>query len=133
MRVLLLSCLLFSLCHGATAVQQTKQASIIDMQTMAYNANNAESYARSFHDDIEVYSYPYKVLTSSKGALIESIRKTFKARKPHAGIVSVIEVNNKIITHEKVVYTIQGVRRTSHIAKIYEFEDGLIRRMTFIN
>lgn len=133
MRALLIGCLLLSLCEWAICAPASKQASIVDLQLMAYNDNNVEAYAKYFHEDIVVYNYPRQVISTSKGAFIESITKTFAERKPHAGIISQMEINDKIITHEKGVYSVRGVRRTISIVKIYQFQDGLIRRMTFVN
>lgn len=130
---LLIGCFLAVFSGWISAAPTSKQLSMVDLQLIAYNNNNVEAYAKYFHDDIEVYNYPRQVISSSKGALIESITKTFAERNPHAGVISSIEINDKVITHEKGVYTIRGIRRTISIVKIYQFEDGLIRRMTFLN
>ncbi len=133
MRILALVILLLSYCASAAAAKLSAHEAVLDLQMIAYNNHDVAAYAKNFHDDIVVYNYPREVLTTSKGGLIESIAKTFKERKPHAGIISKIIINDKIITHEKAVFSIKSGRRTIPIVKIYQFEDGLIRRMTIMN
>src|SRR5690606_34125138 len=105
----------------------------INRHILAYNDNNAEAYGAFFHEDIEVYNFPAQVLTSGRKALIQSSSQTFTDHQPGSVILNSIELKDKVITHERASYTVKGVRRTVEIVKIYQFQNGLIRRMTFLD
>ncbi len=132
MRFFLTLAILLGLMTGALAQEVSPQMAHFNRHLLAYNANEAEKYAAFFHPDIEVYNYPERVLTSGRNALLQSTSNTFERHRPGSIVLETIEHKNKIITHERASFTVEGIRRTAEIVKIYEFEDGLIRRMTFM-
>lgn len=133
MRYLFVLLLLFTLASGAHAADVSDKIEHINRHILAYNDNDAEAYAAFFHEDIEVYNFPAQVLTSGRNALIQSSGKTFKDHQPGSVIINTIELKDKVITHERASFTVKGVRRTVEIVKIYQFQNGLIRRMTFLD
>lgn len=133
MRVYLTLAILLGLMASALAEDVSPQMAHFNRHILAYNANDAEAYAAFFHPDIEVYDYPERVLTAGRKALLQSTGKTFERHRPGSIVLETIEFKNRIITHERASFTVEGTRRTTEIVKIYEFEDGLIRRMTFMD
>lgn len=117
-------------CAVALAQQNVR---LIEQQVDAYNSNDADKYASYFHDDIEVYNYPDTPITAGKGALIETTRKTFADHSPSSRIVKVIDLNDKVITLERASFKVKDTRQELDVIKIYQFQGGLIRRMTFMN
>lgn len=132
MRFYLTLAILLGLITGALAEEVSPQMAHFNRHILAYNANDAEQYANFFHPDIEVYNYPDRVLTSGRNALLQSTSKTFERHRPGSVVLESIEFKNKIITRERASFTVENTRRTAEIVKIYDFEDGLIRRMTFM-
>ncbi|BFM22351.1 nuclear transport factor 2 family protein [Gilvimarinus japonicus] len=106
---------------------------LIEGQTRAYNNHDVDAYSGYFHPDIEVYNYPDHPITAGHGALVEATSKTFKERKPQAVVENIMVLGDKAVTLEKASFNAGGMRRTAKIIKIYQFQDGLIRRMTFMN
>lgn len=106
---------------------------LVKRQMIAYNNHDVETYASFFHDDIEVYNYPDTPLTASKGALINTTSANFSERFPRAELLSSMEINNKVITLEKTQVKLGNARQQFEVVKIYEFSQGKIRRMTFLN
>ncbi|MDO6747987.1 nuclear transport factor 2 family protein [Gilvimarinus sp. 1_MG-2023] len=109
------------------------QRQIITFQAEAYNAHDVEEYASYFHADIEVYNYPDSPITTGHGSLITTTKSTFADRSPKTEIINTIEINNKVIAHEMASFVVKGYRQSIPVVKIYEFKNGLIRRMTFLN
>ncbi|WP_049723180.1 nuclear transport factor 2 family protein [Gilvimarinus polysaccharolyticus] len=107
--------------------------SLIINQTNAYNQHDIDTYAEYFHPDVEVYNYPDHPITASRGALIETTLKTFKERKPQTVVETTMVLKDKVVTLEQISFNVAGVRQTAKIIKIYQFQNGLIRRMTFMN
>lgn len=106
---------------------------LIEQQTRAYNNHDEVAYSEYFHPDIEVYNYPDHPITAGRGALIEATGRTFKERKPQALIENIMVLKDKVVTLELASFKVGGMRQKAKIIKIYQFQDGLIRRMTFMN
>ncbi|MDO3388666.1 nuclear transport factor 2 family protein [Gilvimarinus sp. SDUM040013] len=106
---------------------------VVESQAAAYNEHDVEKYASYFHPDIEVYNYPDTPLTAGRLSLIDTTTDNFSARSPTSEILNTIEINNKVITHELATFKVNGQRQNVAVVKIYEFKNGLIRRMTFLN
>jgi hypothetical protein len=124
-----LAALLLCLGSGAWAAPIK---TLVEQHTRAYNQHNVEAYAEYFHRDIEVYNYPDHPITAGRGALIETSQKTFTDRKPQAVIENIMVVGDKAVTLEQVSFAVNGARQQTRVIKIYQFQNGLIRRMTFM-
>ncbi|UTF58852.1 nuclear transport factor 2 family protein [Gilvimarinus sp. DA14] len=116
-----------------SALAMAQHSIQVQDQVAAYNLHDADKYASYFHDDIEVYNYPDTPVTSGKGALIATTSRTFAQHEPTSEILKVIELNDKVITLERASYKVKGTRQQMDVVKIYQFQGGLIRRMTFMN
>jgi len=133
MRYLLTLVMLSLLPLWAGAADNNPMLEHINRHILAYNANNAEAYADFFHPDIEVYNYPQSVLTSGRSALIQSTQRTFSEHSPGTILLNSMLLKDKVVTLERASFTLAGVRRNTELVKIYQFQDGLIRRMTFMD
>ncbi|WP_339897508.1 nuclear transport factor 2 family protein [uncultured Gilvimarinus sp.] len=127
-----LAVVVWLLCCSVTVLAAPLET-LIEEQTRAYNNHDVSAYSGYFHPDVEVYNYPDHPITAGKGALIEATGKTFKERKPQAVVENVIVLGDKVVTLELASFSVGGARQSAKVIKIYQFQDGLIRRMTFMN
>ncbi len=102
---------------------------IVDKQLEAYNARDIDAFMATYTQDIELYNFPHKL--SSKGqSSMKGGYGTFFKNTPdlNCTIKNRIVIGNKVIDEEYL--TING-QNYSAIA-IYEVENGLISKVTFI-
>lgn len=102
---------------------------IVNDQLEAYNKRDVEEFTKTYTKDIKLYEFPENI--SSSG--IEELEKRYKVifqKVPdlNAEIMNRIVLGNKVIDKEKV--TING--KTYYAIAIYEVDDGLISKVTFI-
>ena len=102
---------------------------IVNDQLEAYNKRDIEEFTKTYTKDIKLYEFPENI--SSSG--IEDLEKRYKVifqKVPdlNAEIINRIVLGNKVIDKEKV--TING--KTYYAIAIYEVNDGLISKVTFI-
>jgi hypothetical protein len=103
---------------------------VVQQQIQFYNQQDIEGFARTYADDITVYTFPDNTITlSGKQALIERYTETFK-KKMFADIKNRSIVGNKVIDWEIATNGLTG-DRTSLMA-IYEVENNLITKVWFI-
>jgi len=102
---------------------------IVQRNLNAYNAGDINAFMKDYAEDIKLYTYPNTLRTEGK----ESMRKAYKDwfdRTPdlRAFIKQRIVIGNKVIDEEKV--TANG--EIFNAVAIYEVENGLITKVTFI-
>ncbi|MBT8267837.1 MAG: nuclear transport factor 2 family protein [Bacteroidia bacterium] len=102
---------------------------IVQIQLEAYNKRDIDAFMATYADDIKLYNYPEELRTDGKTAMRQSYDEFFK-RTPDlkAVIQKRIVLGNKVIDEEHV--TING--QLYKAVAIYEVEDGLIKKVTFI-
>jgi hypothetical protein len=127
----------YEVVHGAinsmTFVHETKKDStvekIVDEQLVAYRARNLNLFAKSYAEDVEIYDFPNTLISKGKDALKESYAGFFeRAIELDCEIKNRMIVGNVVID-EEVIRT--GSNSYRAIA-MYEIENGLIQKVTFI-
>lgn len=99
-------------------------------QLNAYNARNLEAFLDCYHEEVQIYRFPEVLLSEGKEAMAESYGPMFENTPSlHCELVSRTIIGDKVIDEESVDFG--GPEKLKAIA-IYEFEDGLIKRVTFI-
>jgi hypothetical protein len=112
-----------------SASEKLKTEAIVQKQLDAYNARDIDAFMATYSKDIKLYYYPNELRTTGK----EQMRKNYKQwfdKNPDlkAFIKKRIVIGNKVIDEEQV--TING--DIFNTVAIYEVENGLINKVTFI-
>lgn len=119
--------------QSMTFISDTKIKSnpelIVNEQLKAYNDRNIDAFMATYTSDISLFRYPDQL--SSKGQ--EAMRKSYKQwfdQTPdlHAIVTKRIIIGNKVIDKEQVTANGEVLQAIA----IYEIENGLIHKVTFI-
>ncbi len=102
---------------------------VVDVQLEAYNNRDIDAFMATYSDDIKLYNFPDTLISEGKEAMKKMYGSFFKNTPDlNCEIKNRIMYDNKVIDEEYL--TING-RNLSAIA-IYEVNDGLITKVTFI-
>ena len=102
---------------------------IVQTQLDAYNSRDIEGFLDTYTNDIKLYNFPDELFSEGKDGLRKSYASFFTNTPDlNAKILKRIVVGNKVIDHEFV--TVNG--STFKAVAIYEVENGLISKVTFI-
>jgi imidazolonepropionase-like amidohydrolase len=103
---------------------------VVQRQLNAYNARNLEAFLSTYTEDVELYSFPNTLMTKGKDAMRKQYGSMFQNTSLlHCKIEERIVIGNKVIDHENV--RLDKERKMKAVA-IYEVENGLIRKVTFL-
>lgn len=102
---------------------------IVNKQLEAYNKRDIDAFMKTYTNDVKLYNYPDKL--SSQGQ--ESMRKNYQSwfdKNPdlYAKIIKRFIIGNKVIDFEEV----RANRQVFKAIAIYEVDNGLIKKVTFI-
>lgn len=125
--------------HAKTDVgtAQLSPADVVDKQLVAYNNQDIDAFAATYHDDVEVYEFPAKL--KSKG--IEALRNTYQGMFASLKCLNASSLNRivegRFVTdHEQMKaceHKAGEVSFTTELTVTYEVVDGLIKRVIFFN
>lgn len=102
---------------------------IVDKQLEAYNKRDIDAFVNTYSVDIKLYTFRNEATTLGQAALRRQYASFFeRAPDLNAEIVNRIVLGNKVIDKEKII--VNG--RIFYAVAIYEIEDGLISKVTFI-
>lgn len=102
---------------------------IVDEQLEVYNNRDINGFVKTYADDVMLFTFPYTLNTEGHEALKNQYAAFFKSTPDlNAEIVNRIVIGNKVIDKEKVL--VNG--KTIYAIAIYEIQNGLISRVTFI-
>lgn len=108
----------------------------VDHQIYAFNSKDLESYIKAFNDSVESYDFinPDTPLCTGIDILKKSTEIDFHTRgDARYEIIHRAVVGNKVVDHVNLVFTsINGSAYQNYVV-IYEVENGLISRITYIN
>lgn len=107
----------------------TNPEAIVNQQLEVYNNRDIDGFVKTYATDIKLYSFPNKLDSEGHAAIRKGYASFFKSVPDlNAEIVNRIVLGNKVIDKEKV--TING--KIFYAIAIYEVENGLISKVTFI-
>jgi hypothetical protein len=110
-------------------VSELSPVKIVQKQLDAYNARDIDAFLATYTDDVKLYNYPNKLSSEGKAPMRNTYGSMFSSIKDlKAEIVNRTVIGNKVIDKEKV--TLNG--NTFYAIAIYEVENGLISKVTFI-
>jgi hypothetical protein len=102
---------------------------IVNDQLEAYNKRDIDEFSKTYTKDVKLYEFPENITSNGKEELEKRYQVIFqKVPDLNAEIMNRIVLGNKVIDKEKA--TING--KTYYAIAIYEVEDGLISKVTFI-
>lgn len=109
--------------------ESSEAESIVQKQLEAYNNRDIDAFVNTYAVNVKLYNFPNEVTANGKEALKRQYDAFFKNTPDlKAEIVNRIVLGNKVIDKEKV--TINGT--IFYAVAIYEVENGLISKVTFI-
>jgi len=122
---LLLFCVSF-----ATAQDKNSAEAIVQKQVEAYNAQNVAAFLENFSDDIEIYTFPNRLIRKGKEAYRKVLIRFFKKYPElHCEIVSRTAYKNTVVDHERIKYAEDDY---SEVIAIYKIKDGKIAKVYFV-
>ncbi|MEM6515804.1 MAG: nuclear transport factor 2 family protein [Bacteroidota bacterium] len=102
---------------------------IVQQQLEAYNYQDIDMFLETYTDDIKLYNYPNELFAEGKEQLREIYSKLFeKTPDLYAELENRTIIGNKVIDKEKVLMN----GKTIFAVAIYEVENGLIKKVTFL-
>jgi len=102
---------------------------IVQQQLEAYNYQDIDMFLETYSDDVKLYNFPNQLISEGKDQMRKTYSKLFDDTPDlYAEIENRTVIGNKVIDKEKV--TVNG--NTIYAVAIYEVEDGLIKKVTFM-
>jgi imidazolonepropionase-like amidohydrolase len=99
-------------------------------QLNAYNVRNIDAFLEPYADDVEVYTFPDKLLYKGKEAMRKQYSSMFeKTRNLHCELVNRIVVGSTVIDHESVTFAAD--KEPVKAVAIYKIESGKIAKVYF--
>jgi len=110
-------------------VAEVSPRHIVDRQLKAYNARDIDAFVETYSEQVELYNFPNELIGKGRDDLRKNY-KTFFEKTPDLNC----EIKNRMVIGNKVIdeeYLIMNGRNFSAVA-IYEVENGLISKVTFV-
>jgi hypothetical protein len=101
---------------------------IVNKRMDFYNQHNFIEFIKLYAPDVEVYTYPNKLLATGTDNLASIFKPKFVAKSIKVEIISQMFNGNYVINHE--IVSENGVQ-TKYVS-IYEVKDGLIKSVKFV-
>jgi len=137
--IFVLSSVSFLGCGGATSGSGTsaeqpkadKNALPIDVvnkRMEAYNHHDLDSFLNLYSNDVEIFTYPDKLLGKGKSHLRSIFEPMFQQKQVQVEIHGQFTKDSYVINNETVT---DGEKETKYLS-IYKVKDGLIRSVRFV-
>ncbi|MCH8535966.1 MAG: nuclear transport factor 2 family protein [Flavobacteriaceae bacterium] len=125
--LLLLSAVSFAQSPEEKAVQ------VVQAQLEAYNQQDIKAFMKVFSEDISIYNFgDSNPIASGKEKVTEVYKNLFESSPNlHSQVVNRSVIGNTVLDYE-IISGRQGGNEISKIIAIYEIENGLIKKATFI-
>ena len=117
--------------NGISAQEKTMAPSpqeVVNQRMERYNQHDFEAFIKLYAKDVEIYTYPEKLLATGTDNITSIFKPKFAAKSIQVEIVNQMHNGAHVINHEIVT---EDGKETKYIS-IYEVEDGLIRSVRFV-
>jgi hypothetical protein len=101
---------------------------IVNKRMDFYNQHNFVEFIKLYSPDVEVYTYPNKLLGTGTDNITSIFQPQFAAKSIQVEIISQMFNGSHVINHE--IVTENGIK-TKYIS-IYEVKEGLIKSVRFV-
>ena len=101
---------------------------VVNLRMSAYNQHNLDAFLETYSDEIEVFTYPDKLLGKGKNHIKKIFESMFEEGIVKVEIHHQIAKDSYVINHETVTY---GDSKTEYVS-IYEVKNGLITSVRFV-
>lgn len=120
-------------CQEKTAKDKTPESistalEIVNKRMTFYNQHNFEEFIKLYSDDVQIYTYPDKLLGTGKENIASIFKPKFASKSIQVKIVSQMDNGIYVVNHE--IVTENGMD-TKYVS-IYEVTDGLIANVRFV-
>lgn len=120
---------------GDYSTEERKTIEIVDQQLLAYNSQDIEAFAATYHEDVEIHHFPGGLQYKGKQELISRYGPKFaKLKCLEASSLKRIVEGRFLVDHELAESCSEEDRvvdRSVKVIAMYEVEDGLIKRVLF--
>ena len=116
----------FGIAHGQNISPTPLE--IVNKRMDFYNRHNFIEFIKLYAPDVEIYTYPNKLLATGTDNIASIFEPKFIAKSIKVKIISQMYNGNYVINHE--IVSENGIE-TKYIS-IYEVKDGLIRSVKFV-
>lgn len=98
-------------------------------QLEAYNAHDIDAFVETYADDVEIYSFPNKLLYKGKETMRKDYGEFFKnTPKLHCELKNRIIQGNTVIDKEYIT----GAGKPFEAVAVYQIENNKIKKVYFI-
>ena len=105
---------------------------VVQRQLDAYNSRDLDALMATYHDDIQIFEHPAKLVASGSAEFRARQAVRFKEANLHARLVNRIVAGHTVIDHEVVTRTFPEGPGTIELVGIYEVQGGRIAKAWFI-
>lgn len=120
--------LVVSLAYGQAESLTQTPLEVVNQRMEAYNQHNFKAFIKLYADDVQIYTYPDKLLGEGIDHMTWIFKPKFEAASISVEIVNQMFNGNYVINHEIVT---ENGKQTKYIS-IYEVADGLIQSVKFV-
>ncbi len=111
-----------------TLIEETPTA-LAQRQLNAYNCRNTDAFLEPYADDVEIYTYPDKLISKGKEDMRKSYSKKFdNTPNLHCELLGRIVQGNIVIDKERVQFADKIIEAVA----IYEVENNKIKKVYFV-
>jgi hypothetical protein len=101
---------------------------VVNKRMDFYNQHNFEEFIKLYSPDVQIYTYPDKLLGIGTDNIASIFKPKFIAKSIKVEIISQMYNGNHVINHE--IVSENGIQ-TKYIS-IYEIKEGLIKSVRFV-
>lgn len=114
---------------GSVSANEIKSPlAVVNQRMHAYNQYDLKQFLATYHENVQIYTYPDKRLAEGKEHLQSIFEPMLKEGKVKVKIHHQIQKDSYVINHESVTY---GTTETEYVS-VYKVENGLITEVRFI-
>lgn len=111
------------------ALLPVQPVDLVQQQLNAYNCRDIEAFLEPYHDEVEVYEFPDKLLYKGKQTMRLQYTDMFaKVTNLHCELLGRIQHGNMIIDRERV----RVFENKINAIAMYQIEDGKIKKVYFV-
>lgn len=124
-----MSGLFIVLIAGSISANEIKSPlDVVNQRMHAYNQHDLKQFLATYHENVQIYTYPDTRLAEGKEHLQSIFEPMLKEGKVKVKIHHQMQKDSYVINHETVIY---GTAETEYVS-VYKVENGLITEVRFI-